>query len=97
MEVSGPGFYCGYRVGLGLHLRMPCRCQGRCRLFKKSVCPQVGQKGKADTGAESCQQSDVKQNLVQNSLLAPPIIDGLIHIMTPNSTYSLSVVSLISH
>lgn len=48
-------------------------------------------------GAESCQQSDVKQTLVQNSLLAPPVIDGLIHIMTPNSTYSLSVVSLISH
>lgn len=33
MGVSGPDFYCGYRVGLGLHLRMPFRCQGRCRLF----------------------------------------------------------------
>ena len=33
MGVSGPGFYCGYRVGLGLHLGMPCRCQGRCKLF----------------------------------------------------------------
>ena len=32
---------------------------------------------------------DVKQTLVQDSLIAPPVIDGLIHIRTPNSIYSL--------
>lgn len=69
---SGPGFYCGYRVGLGLHLRMPCRCQGRCRLFKISL-PTGRAEGKGGHGAESCQQSDVN-NLFRTLCQLPQLL-----------------------
>lgn len=78
MGVSGPGFYCGYRVGLGLHLRMPCRCQGGVDFLKISL-PTGRAEGKGGhTGAESCQQSRRQTESCSELSASSPIIDGLI-------------------
>lgn len=89
MGAGGPGFYRGYRVGLGLHVWNPCRHQGRGRLFFFLISlPRCGASGGGSGKLPAISHQTFLVTLVQTSLPAPPVTDGLIHITNPDAIYS---------